>query len=278
MSCDVKHAADPVTRKSRPGSTPGPGTTCPNMLKRLLLCLALVLVGRTLRAQPLPAARLLGTVADANGGVLPGVAVAVRTAERELTTVTDSAGRYEFTELPAGKCILTARLAGFRDYRREVGLKPDERLTLDVTLCVGALREIDWLAPPKEFSELLGTVDVVAYVRILTNAGAVGDCVADVAKLTAKVLELVKPDEVEDGTLTFWQELWHRERAPYAVGTELVVFLKKWDDRYFRPYGPMVVFPVAGGKLQSSEFLFNRTPVGMPVQAFLAQLRALRQK
>lgn len=249
-----------------------------SQLKRVLLCLVLVLAGRTLAAQSPSAPRLGGTVSDAIGLALPGVTVVVRAADRELTAVTNSAGRYEFTELPVGKCILTARLAGFRDYRREIELKPEERMTLDFNLCIGGMQEIDWMAPPEELAALLRTVNVVAYVRILANAGRAGECEADAAMLTARVLELVKPGEIGDGTLTFWQELWAEERAPYPVGTELVVFLKTWKGRYVRAYGPLVVFPVADGKLQPSKFLVYRSSVGMPVQSFLAQLREQRLK
>jgi hypothetical protein len=241
--------------------------------KQLLFCLVLVLSGRTVGAQPPPVARLLGTVTDANGGVLPGVTVVVRADDRDLTTVTDTAGRYEFTALPAGRYFLAARVSGFRDYTREIELQPGEPATLDFHLCVGGMRFISWFVPAKDLAELLSKADVVAYVRVLTNDGRSGDCTSDAARLTAKVLDLVKPSDVEDANLTFWQELWYEEPAPYSVGSELVVFLQKPKDRYIRLAGPMTAFPVADGKLQPFKFDFYRTTAGMPVRAFLDQLR-----
>jgi hypothetical protein len=113
-------------------------------------------------------------------------------------------------------------------------------VNLDFTLCVGGVQFIDWVAPPRELADLLAEVDTVAYLRVLTNDDRAGDCEADAAKLTAKVLNVMKPDRVENKTLTFWQELRYEEPARYPVGTELYVFLKKWRDRYVRAYGSVV--------------------------------------
>jgi hypothetical protein len=248
--------------------------------KRLFIGLVLVLASRTAGAQPPPAARLLGTASDAGGSALPGVTIVVRAGGRDLTTVTNAAGRYEFTALPAGTHGLTARLAAYREYKTEVALEPGEIVTLDFRLCLGdgSMRFIDWTVPAKDLPELLSMADVVAYVRVLTNDGRSGDCRSDAAKLTVKVVEQVKPGKVEDGNLTFWQELWYEEPAPYPVGTELVVFLQKSRDRYLRISGPMSAFPVADGKLQPFKFNYYRASAGMPVQSFLAPLREPRQK
>jgi hypothetical protein len=255
---------------------PGCGGAAVSISKPLLFCLVLALASRTAGAQPPPAARVLGTVSDASGGVLPGVTVVVRAGGRDLTTVTSAAGRYEFTALPAGRYALAARLQGFREYTREIELQPGEIVTLDFRLCVGGMRFIDWFAPAKDLAELQSNADVVAYVRVLTNDGRSGDCASDAAKLTVKVLDLVKPVGIEDGSLAFWQELWYEEPAPYPVGAEYVVFLQKWKDRYIRISGPMTAFPVAEGKLQAFKFNYYRAAAGMPVQAFLAQLREQR--
>jgi hypothetical protein len=65
-----------------------------------------------------------GTVADQNGGPLPGVSVELRSPSLQgaRTAVTDSAGRYRFPALAPGVYAVTAKLPGFASAER-TGLK-----------------------------------------------------------------------------------------------------------------------------------------------------------
>jgi hypothetical protein len=94
------------------------------------LAFALIMVvaaGTTTRAVAPPDGRAHGTVADASGGVLPGVTVvAVAEDGRVLaTTVTDRVGRYAFDALPAASLRLTFQLEGFSTATVEVTVGPN---------------------------------------------------------------------------------------------------------------------------------------------------------
>ncbi|MSO83146.1 MAG: carboxypeptidase regulatory-like domain-containing protein, partial [Acidobacteria bacterium] len=87
-----------------------------HVLRGLLGVLVLLLVTTNAWAQA--TAQINGTVADASGGVLPGVTViAVQTEtgfRREV--VTGESGAYTLTNLPIGPYRLEATLSGFRTY------------------------------------------------------------------------------------------------------------------------------------------------------------------
>ncbi len=99
-------------------------------------------------AQPAQAqieqARLLGTVSDAQGAVLPGVTVTARSTALigGQTTVTEADGRFRFVALPGGSYDLTFELTGFQTLRREgIVLRLGQTLTVDGQLQVATLQE-----------------------------------------------------------------------------------------------------------------------------------------
>lgn len=109
-----------------------------------------VVVTVLLLAAPQPAAaqieqaRLNGTIVDAQGAVLPGVTVTVRspTLIGAQSTVTEGDGRYRFPALPGGTYDVTFELGGFQTVRREgVVLRLGQTLTVDTQLQVAALQE-----------------------------------------------------------------------------------------------------------------------------------------
>jgi Carboxypeptidase regulatory-like domain len=90
------------------------------------------------------AAMILGTVADAQGGVLPGVTLTLRNVESGLTrtTVTEENGTYRLPGLLPGKYDLTAELSGFanaeaKDLTITIGLE----LRRDLTMALQGLQE-----------------------------------------------------------------------------------------------------------------------------------------
>ncbi len=105
-----------------------------------LLALALAtLMAEPVRAQVASTGRVVGSVKDDSGAVLPGVRVEL-TGERVMgvqSFATDERGQYRFNSLPPGQYELTFTLAGFgtakrTDVRVRVGATIDEDVTLKV--------------------------------------------------------------------------------------------------------------------------------------------------
>src|SRR4029077_7126475 len=91
----------------------------PGVLAAAVTLFALLMSG-TASAQQ--ASGIAGTVRDASGGVLPGVAVEAGSPaliERVRVAVTDGEGRYNVVNLPPGTYTVTFTLQGFSIYRRE---------------------------------------------------------------------------------------------------------------------------------------------------------------
>ncbi len=88
--------------------------------------------------------RLLGTVKDAQGGVLPGVNVTATSPALMgvRTTVTEIDGRFLLASLPSGAYTLTFELAGFRTLERSgIRVTQGSTLTIDGVLEVASLNE-----------------------------------------------------------------------------------------------------------------------------------------
>jgi hypothetical protein len=86
-------------------------------------------------------ARVSGTIDDATGAVLPGVAVtATNTVTGVVTNViSNEAGAYNFPSLPPGPYKVTAELPGFQIRTYELELGNTQQLRLNITLSVGAV-------------------------------------------------------------------------------------------------------------------------------------------
>ena len=101
-------------------------------LLRLLLCALLPAIAD---AQGLTGA-LIGTVKDAQGGVLPGVSVRVSSTALiagDVTMTTSDRGQLRFPSLPPGAYTLSAELSGFAAYREE-GIQIGAGATLERTI------------------------------------------------------------------------------------------------------------------------------------------------
>ncbi|MGE3274000.1 MAG: carboxypeptidase regulatory-like domain-containing protein [Vicinamibacterales bacterium] len=105
---------------------------------------ALVLAAATLAAAQ-QTGTVSGAVADAQGGVLPGVTVTI-TGESLIggprVATTGATGSYQFAALPPGDYDVSYELAGFSPLRREgVAVRVAQITRLDVQLSVGTLEE-----------------------------------------------------------------------------------------------------------------------------------------
>jgi carboxypeptidase family protein/TonB-dependent receptor-like protein len=120
----------------------------------LVLCAAVLLFAAPALAQT-TVSTIEGTIKDAQGSVVAGAQVAVKSAALgiERTATSDVAGFYRITALPAGNYSLTITHAGFATRTfDEVELTVNRTLTLDIPLEVGAVQ---------------GQVDVVGYAQLL---------------------------------------------------------------------------------------------------------------
>lgn len=89
-------------------------------------------------------ARLNGLVTDAQGGVLPGVTVTVRSPALigAQNTITEADGRFRFPALPGGVYEVTFELIGFQTVRREaIAVRLGQTLSVDAQLPVATLQE-----------------------------------------------------------------------------------------------------------------------------------------
>jgi hypothetical protein len=85
-----------------------------------------------------------GTIADEQGGVMPGVTMTLRNTETgvERAVTTEGAGAYRFPALQPGTYSLTASLQGFASERlRDIVLTIGLNLRYDITLKLQALAE-----------------------------------------------------------------------------------------------------------------------------------------
>ena len=107
-------------------------------------------------------ARLVGTVVDAQGAVLPGVTISVTSPQLQgtSTAVTDSNGQFRFPSLPPGTYHVKADLSGFKPSEESnVRIALDSTVTLAMKLSLAGVAE---------------TVNVMASPPVVDTTGAVG--------------------------------------------------------------------------------------------------------
>src|SRR6266404_120752 len=124
----------------------------------------------TLSAQQ-TSATLLGTVVDTSGASIPNVTIRVVNVGTNIKreAVTDAAGNYSLTYLPAGNYHLTAQHEGFQAQQIEsVTLQVDQTARMDFTLKVGNVSD---------------TVEVSASAALLQTENASVGTVIDSAKI-----------------------------------------------------------------------------------------------
>ena len=109
---------------------------------KIVACVGCLLAVCAEVARAQTAGRLIGTIRDPTGHVVPGVTVTVTgdAGDAPLTTSTDEQGGYEFLALPPGRYVVQAILAGFEPWRGEVEAGADD-VRLDVALAVAPLLE-----------------------------------------------------------------------------------------------------------------------------------------
>jgi len=89
----------------------------------------LLLVAGTARAST-----VAGSVRDATGGLLTGVAVELRAGQSVRSTTTDAQGGYRFDEVASGALQVTFFLPNFAAVHREVTVPANGHMQIDVVL------------------------------------------------------------------------------------------------------------------------------------------------
>src|SRR5208283_75970 len=103
-------------------------------LRRGLLCFCLLLCTAAVLNAQYDRGNILGTVHDGTGAVVTGVSITLKSlgTGTSSTTVSNSDGDYEFSSVPAGDYVVTARRTGFKDTS-----------TPTFTITVGANQRVD---------------------------------------------------------------------------------------------------------------------------------------
>ena len=113
-----------------------------SLIMIVLLLLAITVPTAAFRAAQNSPASLTGSVYDATGDVMPGVALTLENAQEEKKQATSRAdGRFDFPQIAPGKYVLSAAIPGFRTLRQEFELKTARDWDRAITLQVGELRE-----------------------------------------------------------------------------------------------------------------------------------------
>src|SRR6267154_6685584 len=89
-------------------------------------------------------ARIVGTVRDATGALIPGVTINIKYLDTGNTrrTVTSETGNYTVPLLPVGPYEITTTMPGFKEaVRRGINLVVGQEAVIDLTLEVGANAE-----------------------------------------------------------------------------------------------------------------------------------------
>jgi Carboxypeptidase regulatory-like domain len=131
-------------RKEHSTNSPAMRTSPARRSLLSISCLAMILF-LAFAAQAGTGGSISGTVTDASGAVVTGVAVTAtetRTGIRQTTT-TDGKGFYSFPSLSVGRYDLEFDSGAFRPYRREgVAVDTNSILTIDAALVVGARTDV----------------------------------------------------------------------------------------------------------------------------------------
>ncbi|MEM9556208.1 MAG: TonB-dependent receptor [Acidobacteriota bacterium] len=113
-----------------------------NTLRLLPLALAVLLAATPAFASD-PVGRVVATVTDADGALMPGVQVKLvnQATGVERTAFADGQGEVRLPQLPVGAYTLTATLDSFQTYEREVRVSLGQTSVLEIEMVIGAVTD-----------------------------------------------------------------------------------------------------------------------------------------
>ena len=109
----------------------------------LVAAVSLLMIAPQSEAQTVTG-RILGTVRDPQGAVIPNAAISARSVETgaERTAVTDVSGGFSIVSVPAGAYDMTATAPGFQmELRSGITITVGAAQRVDFTMSVGAVTE-----------------------------------------------------------------------------------------------------------------------------------------
>ena len=186
---------------------------CEVFVSRLRICQLLVLLlalglAATASAQG-ERGVITGTVADAQGGVLPGVAITVRNVDTGFTQtdVTGASGQYRFGAVPLGRYELKAELVGFTTATvTNLTISINREIQQDISMSLSTLTEslvVTGQAPVVEVTKSeVSSVITQQQIEMLP-----------IANRAAVTLALLLPGTSQDGTRP------RRSNAQVGAGT-----------------------------------------------------------
>ena len=171
-----------------------------------VLALAAVLAPASAYGQATTYARLLGTVTDQTGAVVPGVEVEATATNVPRLAVTDDRGNYLIDKLIPGRYDLKAELPGFKT-----------QISLDVRLEVTQVARVDFTMTPGEIAE---QVTVTGQTTIIdTDTAEVGAVIEErkILDLPIRGRDLVKLAYLTTGGVQERSEIGYAQQM-YAYG------------------------------------------------------------
>jgi hypothetical protein len=111
--------------------------------RRAILVVCVLLLPGVAWAQRTTTGTVAGRILDADGAVLPGVAITVKSPEvlGEYATVTDAKGEYRVANLPPAVYVIKVELAGFQTVLRQEPVRLGAVTQVDVVMSIGSLSE-----------------------------------------------------------------------------------------------------------------------------------------
>jgi len=136
--------------------------------------------------------RISGTVADAQGGVVPGVTVTAKSVNTGVSrdTVSDTNGGYLFANVNADTYEVTFMLTGFKTAARRVTVSVGATAAVDVKLEVGGLTEqVSVIAVPETIDTRTGEFKTTISARQLSELPTLTRNPYDLVALSGNVKE-----------------------------------------------------------------------------------------
>src|SRR5262249_57420263 len=113
------------------------------MTRACALALSFLLVTAVVATAQTATGTISGTVRDATGSVIPGVAMTIKNASTGASrgVTTDVQGRYRIANVEPGEYEMRAAFAGFRTIRRQVAVTVGGTTGVDIDMTVGDVAE-----------------------------------------------------------------------------------------------------------------------------------------
>jgi hypothetical protein len=196
---------------------------------------------------------LRGCITDRAGQPLPGVSVDISADGVHRTVVSNRDGCYEFIDVRRGLYVVFAKLTGFTSFIREdLRTTPNRVEQLDFPMRVACL--CGCISYPM-LASLWDPADAVVRVRITGHQLGQDLGCGPYIRHTATVVTVWKRhSKITDATITFLQEPLAGDAVPYAVGQDLILFLRmrSTQDAFESVNGSFSAFGIENGRIRSA--------------------------